>query len=130
MAEQPKAPEIKLPDLLTKLVNPPSPEQIEKWKLEFGEVYISGFSESELYVWRPLTRPEYVQIHTMMANPDAQMDQYKLEEMICNTCILYPSSPHDWDKGKAGTPQTLSEQVMQNSNFLSPAAASMLVAKL
>ena len=33
-------------------------------------------------------------------------------------------------KGKAGTASALHEQILQNSNFLTPQAASMLVVKL
>lgn len=122
--------EQQLPHILRQHPNAPSQDQIDQWKALHGDVMVSGFSETELYVWRPLTRPEYVHIQDMAQNPESGMNQYKLEELICDTCVLWKSTDRSWSEGKAGTPQTLSEQIMQNSNFLSPAAASMLVAKL
>jgi len=113
---------------LDKLPDVPSTEQRELWKTEYGEIFASGFSPTEMYIFRPLSRPEYVKIQTMSQNPEVEMDQFKLEETICNTCVLYPAIL-DLNK-KAGTAPSLSEQIMQNSNFLSPQAASVLVIKL
>ena len=135
-AEQPKPEEQQdvreqLPVMLQGFEGAPTQADIEKWKAEHGEVYVSGFSETELFVWRPVTRPEYVQLQAMAQDPNNQMDQFKLEELLCDTCVIWKSpGSRDWNSGKGGTPQTLSEQIMTHSNFLNPAAASMLVAKL
>ena len=120
--------ETELPNLLSSLDNAPTKDQIDKWKAEYGEVFVSGFSEQEIYVWRPMTRAEYVALQTKLQNPDNQITQFKMEELVCETCVLFPANI-DLNK-KAGTAGTLSEQIMQNSNFMSAAAASMLVAKL
>jgi len=119
-----------LADILHKYPSAPSQEQIEQWKTEFGEVFVSGFSEEHLYIWRPISRPEWVQLQAMAADPEAQMTQYRFEEMVCDTCVLWRSINVPWAKGKAGTPTSLQEQILQNSDFLSPQAASLLVAKL
>jgi hypothetical protein len=124
-------PSTELPNLLKGISNAPTQEQIDNWKKEFGEVYVSGFSEVELFVWRPVTRPEYIQIQQLAQDPKQEMTQFRLEEFLCDTCVLWKAPEvRSWAQGKAGTPQTLSEQIMSSSNFLSPAAASMLVAKL
>ena len=53
------------------------------------------------------------------------------EENIVSMCLLWPKlSVEDLQKDKGGTVSTLLEQVMQNSNFLTPQQASMLVIKL
>lgn len=119
-----------LPDIMKKIPDAPTQDQIEKWKAEYGEVYVSGFSETELFVWHPIARPAYVQIQELVQNPEHQMTQFKFEELVCDSCVLWKSVKVSWEKGKAGTPQSLFEQIMNQSNFLTPAASSMLVAKL
>jgi len=126
--EQEKAAE--LPTMLKGLEGAPSTEQIETWKAQHGDVFVSGFSEQELFVWRTITRPEFVQLQQAAADPQAGIDQFRFEELVCNTCTLWKSVKTDWNTGKAGTPATLHEQIMQNSNFMPPQMASMLVAKL
>jgi hypothetical protein len=119
-----------LPAALKAFSGAPTQEQIEQWKIQFNEVFVSGFSDTELFVWRPLTRPEWVKLQTVVSNPEAQVDQYKFEEMVCDACVLWKSVEKNWEQGKAGTPTSLQEQILQNSNFFSPQAASLLVAKL
>jgi len=106
----------------------PAQEQIEQWKAQHGEVFVSGFSPEELFVWRPLSRGEYIALQDSAHK--GEMNQFQIEEHICDLCVLWKSDKKSWQAGKGGTPQTLSEQIMTNSNFLSPAAASTLVAKL
>jgi len=119
-----------LKDQMFGLEGSPSPEQVEAWKGEFGDVYVSGFSPTEIFVWRSITRPEWVQLQEFAGDPKNQIDQYKFEELVCDTCILWKSVQGSWDIGKAGTPSSLQEQILQNSNFVSPQHASMLVQKL
>ncbi len=119
-----------LQQLLSTFDGAPDQAQINAWKKQYKEVFVSGFSDSEVYLWRTITRPEYVQVQKKIQEPNSPIDQYKLEEMVCETCVLWKSTEESWAEGKAGTPNALSEQIMQNSNFLSPQAASMLVVKL
>jgi hypothetical protein len=127
-APQPERPNIS--DVFKSFKDGPSSDQIDKWKGEFGEVYVSGFSEDELYLWRPLARPEYVELQSALQDPQQPMSTFQFEEAICERCVLWSSKVTSWGTGKAGTPAILSDQIMQNSNFLPPQAALMLVAKL
>lgn len=129
-AQEEPTPGSQLADVLKNFPGAPSQEQIDAWKAQFGDVFVSGFSETEIFIWRTLRRPEFIQVQTRLNDPNDPLDNYKLEECICETCVLWRSSDVPWADGKAGTPQALSEQVMQNSNFMSPQAASVLVAKL
>jgi hypothetical protein len=117
-----------LADMLKQCQGAPSEEQIEQWKTQFNEVFASGFSEEEMFVWRPISRQEWINLQTYAT--EQGFTQYKLEETVCEMCVLWRSTTHPWHEGKAGTASTLYEQVLQNSNFCSPQAASMLVAKL
>jgi hypothetical protein len=123
-------PENSLPAILRSFPGAPTQEQINAWKTQFGEVFVSGFSETELFIWRAISRPEWVNLQMSAADPELKVDQYKYEEMVCNTCVLWKSVKGTWTEGKAGTPSSLQEQILQNSNFLTPQAAAMLVAKL
>jgi len=124
--EQPQT----LPDILKAFPNSPTPEVIEGWKLDYGDVYVSGFSETELFVFRAITRPEWVALQVKSADPEAKMDTFKFEEAICDICVLWKSIPTTWDKCKAGIPSGIQEQVLQNSCFVTPQMASTLCAKL
>ena len=112
------------------LAGAPSQEQIEQWKAQFGEVFVSGFSEEELFIWKPVNRAEWIELQKIAGNPDKPITQFEFEELVCDSCILWKSVTCSWDKGKAGTPGSLQEQILQNSNFLSPQGAQLLVAKL
>lgn len=113
---------------LKKLGNAPTQEQIETWKAQFGEVMVSGFSETELVVWRPIKRKEYLAIQEKVQ--EGKLTQPESEEALLNVCVLFSSLSASWQDTKGGTVSTLVEQIMQASNFVSPAAASMFVVKL
>lgn len=129
--EEPKEEEKNLSQIMADIPGSPDQSQIEAWKQQHGEIFCSGFSPLEMYVFRPLTRVEFVQIQTVMQSPDNQLTQLDLEEQIVNRCVLWFS-----DEGKialqnkAGSFTTLHEQILQNSNFINPAMASALVMKL
>ena len=119
--------ETQIKQYLSEQQNAPEQEQIDKWKGEFGEVFASGFSPTEIYVWRAMRRHEYIQLQVSAQTNN--LNTFQLEEATCDLCILWPTGKV-WNNEKAGTPHSLSEQIMQNSNFLSPQAAAMLVIKL
>ncbi len=136
-----KEQETKGPDLVSILKGlPGAPNQvtIDKWKAEFGSIYVSGLAEDELYVFRPIFRNEYKQIQidnqkiaTMEKPEQAISEQFNSEERIVSKCLLWPKrTPEELAIDKGGTVSTLLEAIMQNSNFMSPAQVSMLVMKL
>lgn len=118
-----------LADVLREHKNAPTQEQIERWKVEHGEIFVSGFSDDDLYVWRPVSRAEWRGLQAKTQNPEANLDQFGFEELVCETAILWKSNPKSL-ASKGGTASTLYEQILQNSNFMTPQAASMLVARL
>ncbi len=138
MSEEMKSQEIKeqdikqertIYDVLSEIPGAPTKLQIEKWKAEFGDVFVSGFSDTDIFVWRPIRRKEYCKLQQLAGDPKNEIDQFRHEELVCETCLLYPVPPFDWDQ-KAGTASTLAEQIFQNSHFVSAGAASLLVVKL
>lgn len=130
--EQQEDPKATVLEFLFGLPGAPSSKQIDQWKAEFGDVFISGFSEKEIYIFRPIRRSEHRQMQISVAQSgqtESPIDPLQQEELVCNMCVLYPAAPLNLES-KAGTASTLFEQIMQNSHFVSPAAASMLVFKL
>jgi hypothetical protein len=126
--EEKKEPTLR--DILDALPGAPSEEQIEEWKQEHGEVFCSGLSTTEIYVFRPVSRQEFVAQQMQLAQAQ-DATQFHAEEMVVESCLLWGSD--DGMKSlqtKAGSLSTLHEQIMQNSNFVNPSVASALVIKL
>tara|TARA_B100001765_G_C19495600_1_gene336375 strand:+ start:524 stop:952 length:429 start_codon:yes stop_codon:yes gene_type:complete len=119
-----------LADLLSTFPHAPTEGKIDKWKEIHGEIFCSGFSETELVVWRPINRKEYVVLQEQL-QAGSELNTYELEERVVVSCILWstPQAESALDQ-KAGSLTTLNEQIMQNSNFVNPQMASALVVKL
>jgi len=125
---QPEEPSMadRLRDSLSKFEGAPAPEMITGWKENYGDVYVSAFSEDEIFIFRSLSRSEYTSLQERAATE--QLDALAYEEESVKTCLLW-SSVQDLNR-KAGTIPSLMEMIMQNSNFVPPQVAAQLVAKL
>ena len=120
-----------LGDYLSEFAESPDSQQIEQWKQIHGEVLCSGLSETELYVFRSITREEFVNLQAHIAQLKEQVNNFEIEVKIVETCVLWASPPGiDALAKKAGTYSTLHEQILQASNFMNPAYVSQLVIKL
>jgi hypothetical protein len=123
----PQAPAVpNLKGMLKGIPGAPSDTDIEKWKQQFGEVHIFGFSETELFIWHPISRAAYV---GLQKEAQAQSVEFDFEKAVIDACLLWTSDDTVFEK-KGGSIPTLSEQIMLGSNFLNPAMANMLVMKL
>jgi len=127
---QPETPDLK--SILKDYPDAPNDTDIEKWKQQFGEVFTSGFSEEELFVWHPLSRADYLELQKktrVMPQQGEQQSDFDFEKAVIDTCLLWAADKTVFER-KGGSIPTLSEQIMMNSNFMNPAMASMLVMKL
>lgn len=125
--EQPKT----AGDALFAFPGAPDRGMVEEWKQKHGEVLVSAFSELELFVFRPLTRREWINLQVMVQRSQEPLTTYDVEEKICDTCVLWASQPGlEALERKAGCMSTLHEQIMQSSNFVDPRFASSYVTKL
>jgi hypothetical protein len=141
------------PDLLSiikDLPDAPSQVTIDGWKAKYGNVFVSGFSETEVYIWRAINRAEYKKMQIAQQieaatiqlgeNPskeevatkvssavDAEFDR---EDQMVSQCLLWPKLTPEELSVKAGTVPSLMEQISQNSNFLTAQQASILVMRL
>ncbi len=139
-----------LASIVKNLPNAPDQPTIDAWKAKYKDVFVSGFSEEEIFIWRSINRVEYkkfqieqqainaLQQNTNSGSPQdvkAQVavaidTQYAMEENLVANCILWPKLTPEELSAKAGTIPSLLEQIMQNSNFMTPAQASVLVMRL
>jgi hypothetical protein len=121
-------------DLLATIPGSPNKEQIDVWKNQHGDVFCSAFSETELFIWRPVARVEWRehQLKLAQAHQDGEaLDPFVVEESLVNKCLLWSSEMGKKAlSAKAGSLGTLHEQLLQNSNFVDPRLASNLVVKL
>lgn len=128
---KPEKPEEESVAVLLQRLGGPDSTQIDAWKAQYGEVFVSAFSREEIYVWRALRRHEYRAMQLDLSNPEKKMDNFDYEEAICIATTLWPKlSAGFFASAKGGTPTSLAEQVMQNSNFFSPQQAAAFVMKL
>lgn len=130
--EEQKEPDIA--SFLSKFPGSPNTDQIEAWKQKFGEILCSAFTEEEIFIWRPLSRQEYlaIQNEAMQARQEGiQVEEAEMELRVVSTCILWSSEPGTKSLDtKGGSISTLNEQIMLNSNFMPPAMAASMVIKL
>jgi len=107
----------------------PTQEIMEGWKQEHGSVYASGTSDTEMFIWRPVTRTEFTEVS--VAAVEQQLTQLAVEAEVVHRCVLWGSPLGMIAMAqKGGTITLLHEQIMVNSNFLDPRIASQIVIKL
>lgn len=128
--KQDKGPD--LADILSNFPGAPNNSQLEEWKEEHGEIFCSGFSERELFIFRPLSWLEHKTVQKKLVTQPQQgeepLTEFDFQEMVVETCLLWTSVKNAVQKG--GTIPTLFEQVMMNSNFMPPQMAAAFVIKL
>lgn len=117
---------------LQKFENAPTKEQIENWKKHF-EVFATGLDDSEIYLWRPISRGEYKskkkELQDQSQAAQKPVEDGVFEEAIVQICLLWSSAPEALQK-KAGSYEVLFEQIMLNSNFINAQMAAQMVIKL
>ena len=118
-------------DALSAFAGAPTRDQIETWKQQHGEIFCSGFAETELFVWRPINRGEFVRMQAQISQAKEPLTNLDVENLVVEMCILWASDPGRKSLAqKAGSLTALHEQVMANSNFMDPRLATALVIKL
>lgn len=114
--------------LLASIPGSPAKEQIATWKTSY-DVEASVFSEEEVYIWRPITWHEYKMLQQSSAENPQNPNFF--DEQVIYKCVLWPKvMPETLPVMKGGTIPTLSQQIMEGSNFIPPQVAMNLVYKL
>ncbi len=82
---------------------------------EYRNIYIEKI-ENAVFIYRSIGRAEYRKIMS-----EKQIDDMQKEEIICETCVLYPEN-YNFEDCVAGIPTTLCQRIITNS-FIDPKAA-------
>lgn len=102
----------------------PTFAQINAWKDQYGDIYVTSLTPEKHFVWRTVKRPEYRALVKAMENAllagttqgVANMDN---EEDIVELCILAPKYSKNDPEQLAGTAGTISGQILEASGFVS-----------
>ena len=85
-------------------------ELIMEFKKTYRNVFVYQVDE-QVFIYRTLSRKEYKDILN-----DQRFNDFEKEEIICDTCLLYPNPDNiDWDTVDAGVPTELMKQIRKNS---------------
>ena len=85
-------------------------ELIMEFKKHYRNVFIYQVDE-QVFLYRTLSRKEYKDILN-----DERFNDFEKEEIICDTCLLYPDpGTFEWDDVDAGIPTELMKQIRKNS---------------
>ena len=103
-------------DAIQGMPNAPGRHEIEAWQGQFGVVYVSSVSGSDIYLWRTISRNEYKQ----MARSGALNEEQRAEESIVRKCLLFPSAKDRFMiESPAGVIRTINTQILYQSGFVS-----------
>ena len=135
VVETDKTEESPMPDLaalLSAFPGAPDSAKLEEWKQEHGEIFCSGFSDKELFIFKALSWRTHKALQKLLATPPVQgqepMSEFDYQQKVVENCLLWKTVSDLGNKG--GTIPTLYEQIMMNSNFMDPRMAAAFVIKL
>jgi len=102
-------------------------ELMQEWSAAYGKIFRTMIG-GDIYIWRRLRRPEYVDIMTGTALPadidikenDHDRMYYIRQELICKTVVLFPNKETMAMRldEEAGLASSLSDQISNRSGFL------------
>lgn len=114
----------------------PTVEQVESWKAKYGKdaLQVLALDSENVYVFTHLTWSQWEKVQKLseaiqkQGNADAEK---AMREAIVKAAVLWPVITPEWFKTcRAGLPQTLQDQVLMASYFLTPQQGLSLCTKL
>lgn len=122
----------------------PSDREVEIWRDRHGDVFVTLFTDDEVFIWRTVRRLEYKNIMSMVAQADqavaktqgaaANIDEgrnARFIEELCKRCVLWPEINADQlSFSKAGSFDALANLILEASNFIPHGLAMRLTRKL
>ncbi|MCD7910955.1 hypothetical protein KC480_05370 [Bacillus velezensis] len=101
------------------IANGPTRKEVEGWKEKYsGFIYFVPF-EGDIFIFRPLERPEYREIVS-----NTTLTALDREEVFTEKCVIYPYdfSIEKIKKSRAGIASLLAEMIMEKSGFVAQTA--------
>ncbi len=106
-----------------KISSEPKQVDLTDLYLKFSEEYTEVFMYqigSEVFLYRQLGRKDHKDLIAL------DVDDYKKEELLCETCVLYPEN-YDFSECDAGIPTSLTEVIIKNSFLDSLESRQLLI---
>jgi len=120
----PAPPDIK--NLLNQITSKPDKETLDAWKAEHGEIFVFAASETEMFIFHPISRPLWTKLNRLVAeNPEVDQEV----ETIKAVTLWKSLSDSEMEK-KAGLFASYANTIMEHSAFMPPQVASILTVKL
>lgn len=110
----------------------PTPEMIAGWKKKYGEngVQVIAFDSETVYVFTHLTYSQWEKLQEAQRKGGPDITK-AMTDTVLKMAILWPKiTPDHFANNRAGLYQTLYEQILVNSYFLSPQQAITLTTRL
>lgn len=103
-------------------------DQIEAWKNNYGNIYISQIHEDgKAFLWKKLNRAEYRQI----IESGAMSKEMSYQDAVLRKCMLAPKPSHEFlSVSDAGLIPTLFTQIMFQSGFIPEQLALSLITEI
>lgn len=117
----------------------PSPEQILEWKNELGAegVQLLSLDSENVYIFTYLKAKDWNTLQSSLRmlqqqSPEKAFEiENKLKKAVVKQSLLWPAVDKDFfENCRAGLIDTLYNQILLHSYFISPAQASMLTVSL
>lgn len=99
-------------NLQEQLLDDEAKRQLEIWKEQYQAVWLTEINDI-YFVWRGLTRAEYRKAL------EYYPDDFERSEYVCRLCVLDPVDVDYSADIYAGVPETLAEDILKESGFLS-----------
>lgn len=125
VAEETRPPNIK--EVLGGFPGAPQQSQLDEWKTQYGNIFVTAFSEEEIFVFRPIDRATWTKLQRSFAEAGGTADA---EAETVKAVMLFSSLAPEVLEQKAGTFSSLYNTIMEHSNFIPPQFASALTVRL
>lgn len=120
---------VDLMDLISKLPNGPSRDELTAWKQQFPEVLVLPLRDNEVYIYRYLNHYEWRK--QLLTQEKLVQDQEALKDAVLARCVLWPRlSPVEVNTRQAGLRDLLYDIILKSSYFIEPEQALNLVMRL
>ena len=98
-----------------------SRQQLDEWKLQYGELYTTVLNE-QTFLWHKMRRKDYIELMTdedLAAIKNADVRIFIRQERILKTCVLYPEQDilDNIIEYNAGIASNISDEIMLASGF-------------
>lgn len=98
-----------------------SKQQLDEWKLSYGELYRSYLNGQD-FIWHKIRRKDYVALMTdseLSALDNAELRVFLRQEKITKMCVLYPdkNTLDNIVENNAGVAGNISDEIMMISGF-------------